>query len=861
MPILQADALHQKYCQVKAEPHKLLTEPLLSGKDADDEAEESKESDAAKTLEGRYSQLDQLLRADVDAQFGIIRVIEANGRYPTGFAALRDATEAKAITDPSINHHRVEADNMLLRALGRLRGIDHVLMEKEKETLDRGEKDVYARLRKQLKDDFTQLSDSAFRYAEIAKSTEGSDPKEKKKAFALYNEGLKNLENNFNTQTLCSVLHEANLDEQCAKKKDYEKLLFHYRNLAALLDPAVSLVTISYDKDNKVLHRITQDPITQKLPEQKRDIQADMSKTVLFPVGDERNFQTMQNMAMQEANRHFATLAASDDRMFGAQTRKTHLHSAKNAFFVTNELLFNVTPAQLTKQTVVETRANLEDTQQFTRSATPVYIGKGETDARVQESTRRNIEQIRQFVIKKQNLSVDEANKLKMHYTCLVTDSPLASQNVMIRHGYDATRRGPAGNDISYIPCNWDGTHRRLDLAASVGTQGIPSIHPTPSNQAERYRRAAQVSNIIRGKDNVFELVTCASGQDRTETESERASQEWARERYRTNGVNLSATPAELKKHGDAVEQTRATSRNSAEINAHVVGGSRGCKGDSRGKTALIDYDNLYSRDTDQAMYLASAKTNKGNKVAGDTLKAIMKSPSPIADSQYKTAKEHLTRTCDESPFSHQTQAAGETVLREVEAAKTRVKHKDVGTLTRTLQEAATVVQRPEPRQGNIAYAEKISRLGAIAKGLNKKSILKKIGGALLVLGGAALIAAGILFTIPSGGSSLLGCLLGAKMLAIGASAALGVTTMAAGAGATYTGKKLFDKNTREGVETEKGLIQAAKELDQPGSKAKKDNRINPSPSSDGLSLHKTPLLSDEPSSPSSSSSSRRNRL
>lgn len=777
-------------------------------------SEEKKESD--------YSAMDHELRTVIDFQYGIVREKREDKAYPTGIVIIRNAKKAKEISDPKVDQNVIEQNNMLLRCLGRLRGIDHVL----KEMAGSGEclaeqKTVLIELRQKLSQDFKELKqESASALLDEKAPT----------ARETVRERIREMEERFNTRTLCDVLHQANLDEGCSSKKDYEKLLFHYRNLSSLLDPMPSLVTVTYDAVNRVLHRITQDPITKKSQEQKQAIKKEMRKTVLFPTGEEMTFQTSQKMAMQVANSYFAELAAMDDRMLGAQTRKTHLYGAKNAFFVTNELVFDVTDQEAHDNPLI--RKGEIEAQSFARSAAPVYVGDGENDARIQKSMRDNMEQIRQFIITKllsenPDSSLEEVKELKesvkMHYTCLVTDSPMEKQGFVLGHVVRATRNSAGGNmDYSYVPCNWDGTHRRLDLSGMVDSKDRPSVHPTPSNQAERYRRAAQVSFTIRGKkqERLFELVGCMSGQDRTETESEHASQKWVRQCYRERGFKLVKDP----RKGDIVEATRAMGRNSAAINTHVVGGSPGCKNDSRGKTALIDYDNLYSPDTDKAMYLKSAKTNKENKVEEATLKTIIAAPSSVAGMQYDAAYAKLKEVCEDFKADNPMQQTGRAVLAEVEKVKHSVKPQDIGILIRILREATHVVQGPEsdPR----TYANHVARLGAIAKKLNAKSRWKQLGSVLLMLGGIALIAAGLLLAIPSGGSSLLAAVLGAKALAVAAGFSL-TTAMGIGGGVTfagfvgtYFGNKMAKGQTRYGLEKESDLIKSVQALQQKGIEA-----------------------------------------
>lgn len=44
-----------------------------------------------------------------------------------------------------------------------------------------------------------------------------------------------------------------------------EKLLLHYQNMPSVLTPARSIVALTYDEDNKVLHCEIQYPVTKKL--------------------------------------------------------------------------------------------------------------------------------------------------------------------------------------------------------------------------------------------------------------------------------------------------------------------------------------------------------------------------------------------------------------------------------------------------------------------------------------------------------------------------------------------------------------------------------------------------------------------
>jgi hypothetical protein len=82
---------------------------------------------------------------------------------------------------------------------------------------------------------------------------------------------IKALETQFNT-VLVGVLVRAGLAEGCKTRKDAEKLLFHYRNLSSLVEPARPMVTMTYDPVAKVFQRETQYPVTQKTENQKKTL-------------------------------------------------------------------------------------------------------------------------------------------------------------------------------------------------------------------------------------------------------------------------------------------------------------------------------------------------------------------------------------------------------------------------------------------------------------------------------------------------------------------------------------------------------------------------------------------------------------
>ena len=186
-----------------------------------------------------YDRLSDLLKETNDAQFGIVSTVE-NGMW------VRDATSAIPLGQRIPHHHpAIEANNALLRCLGRLKAIDYAIYKHNPTKA--------SEIREMLKQQFashTQL---------ILDSVDQSDALEQ----------INQYEKQFNT-LLISALHRANLTEGLSSKKEAQKLLFHYRNLSSLMIPARPLVTLTYDKAAQVLQRESQFPVCKKQPSRSK---------------------------------------------------------------------------------------------------------------------------------------------------------------------------------------------------------------------------------------------------------------------------------------------------------------------------------------------------------------------------------------------------------------------------------------------------------------------------------------------------------------------------------------------------------------------------------------------------------------
>ena len=264
----------------------------------------------------KYNEMSDLLLEVNDARFGIVSKLKEEDGKPVWY---RDATSALSLEEReekkiSPNEPFIEANNALLRMLSRLRPIDYAIDQmKENNSTN---KTIIQNLRNEFNKKTTEL-------LALPKST--LEAKEIKRQ-------IKSLENEFNT-FLVKQLHEANLTQGITTKKQAENLLFHYRNLSPLLEPARTLVTLTYDEKTKVLVRETQVPVTKKLDDQKKEIEK-LKILNPFPTPDEKSAHTIQSLAGQKANQIFAPLMALDDRGLAAQSRKEHLAGVKNAGIV-----------------------------------------------------------------------------------------------------------------------------------------------------------------------------------------------------------------------------------------------------------------------------------------------------------------------------------------------------------------------------------------------------------------------------------------------------------------------------------------------------------------------------------------------
>ncbi|CEG56926.1 hypothetical protein [Legionella fallonii] len=687
-----------------------------------------------------YEAMSDLLRETNDAQFGIVSTLNKDNEW------IRDATHAIPL-EKRMSHDApvIDANNTLLRCLSRLRPIDYAIDKKH------GEKGK--EIRDALKNRFGELS------AEILKIAQGPGTDEEK------HKQIHQKEKEFNT-FLVEKLHEANLTQGCEKEEDAEKLLFHYRNLSSTLAPARTLVTLTYDKDAKILQRETQYPVTEKTEAQKETLNK-LKVITPYPFKDESNSHTRQKIAFQEADSLFSDLIAQDDRALPAQARKTHLVSAKNAFIVKNELIEIEDEATLESPEAVDAlnAKKEEDVLWLARMGSPVFVGKGEKSEVLQTHTRENLEQVRRTAAKKMG---KDAESLNVHVTTLNTDSPLEHQSTIVDHVYQATRNNQDKKDnVSYVPTNPDGTFRVLDVAPELNFN--EETQPSGSAPLQKATRLESVTKVMLAASctaNTISTVHCASGQDRTGTAVEKATQEWMKKRYDDKELDQSN-----------IESMRAEGGNAAEITTHHVNGSPGMKTDSIANN-FFDSKTTFSPRATEELYLSSAKTNKQNKI-GDV--AFLTKPSRLAVAEYNDHLEKFTANLAKAPRDDKEKQLiekGKEVLKQVQSiAKDKPGELSSASLNDLTQVLATtnksLMEAHEPKQSQ----ENAKRLAALSHHVSGKSSSgwKALGIGLLTFASAVLVVAGVLAAIPTAGSSLLLAAVGVAGLAATVSAGAGV--------------------------------------------------------------------------------------
>jgi hypothetical protein len=488
---------------------------------------EAKFSDIERDLMIRLDEFDDIKTEFVQESD---RGPNAHYTFPTRCGFVRDATNAIPLANRMPPDHKdIRAANSFIRASNLVHAISHVVAQKNSQPTDALD---------ELKTCLLDYYDNVFNHDTVPDSSS--------------RQHFKNLEANFHTQIL-KILYSQNLTLDLKTPYDYADLLEHYRNLASLLAPAASYITTQKygsDKD-AVFFKDIAHPVTRKTDLQKTQI------SVMRKVGDgTANFHSSQPRAFQEASAAFVDLLLRDDTALGAQTRGTNAATAKNAFTVTNELVFASGTSQW----------------HALRTASLGYIGKGETPESCAAYAVENIKQLQQ--------ANDKTNgKQHLFITLLVTNHFFNKQSTIVAISRDAAAQ--TGANVSVMPINLIGASYPLELSPELQTLATQLNKPLPVDKGGytnmlyrklRTENAVAIINTIAGDQNSVPVVGCASGQDRTGTALEIATIKW--------------TVAEFAKHNIVVSEKqvaefRATGGHNAMMATLTVPGAPGMKTDS----------------------------------------------------------------------------------------------------------------------------------------------------------------------------------------------------------------------------------------------------------------------------------------
>lgn len=705
-----------------------------------------------------YTGISDLLREMNEAQFGIIATYDKGSH-----AWVRDTTEAKSLDERLAHDHPIiEANQALLRCLARLRSIEYAIVQKYGT-----EHSLSQSIQQTLKMSFAQLLHDMISASDYLKPIEA-----KKK--------IKHNEAVFNT-LLLKQLHQAELTQGCETKTQAKRLLQHYRNLSSLLEPARKMVTISYGHQNnvldgqkKILHRETHYPVTKKTPIQKQVLKK-LAVSTSYPFG--KNNGDFQLLAMEEADSLFAKLLKRDDTMLPAQARKTHLVGVKNAYIVKHEIIpLNEAPRENFLEKIAQLQATPENTLWLARSGSPVFIGKGEDSQSIQTHTDENIKQILNEAKSLSHLS--DKDKLSLHVTILNTNSLIEKQHTIVKH-VKKYQDDNTPYTWSYIPTNIEGTLRVAMINQQVQNT-LQISAELPFDKPARVKKAAKVI-LAAVQPNQLSLAHCASGQDRTGTALERATQDWIQNRYQTLQSTLNKKGFKINSSRHLIKKFRAESSNAAEIASHLVPGSSGMKDDSRAGNVLGK--GLLS----EQFYRKSAQMNKKDPVNDvPFLKNVLNYQINSLKKNLSELKYKIKHIRNETIKPYFKNCWHEISLLKNKAQLNREDYRQlqyvINALHHTMEHAGLLSNLDMNKKALRHDLTCLNMLSYHTAG--KKSIgWRTLGVALLTVAACILVTACFLVAIPSGGVSIFAAMaivLGVKTAVAGLMTAGAITATAA---------------------------------------------------------------------------------
>lgn len=533
-----------------------------------------------------YRTAQEAILIDIDAKYNIQTTFQRedlNNHTPRKIT--RDATNARFQDDAGQIIHpdssAIAIKNMLLRALGTARGLDHVLEQRASSNIVNAE---FYRSQK-VKAAINKLADDV----------SNVDLPEKQ---------ISNLEKQFNTD-LIQIMHLCDLDRGIKDSDDAVALLNHLRDMSALLDPAPIVETKTSDR-GYASHKQTAYPVTSKTEPQKQAL-GEMWKINPYPTPAVADFHTTKCTALQEIDAAFADLMQQDDRMLPARSRVTVEPTAKNAWITCFEV------------------SSVNGTKNFwgAQSAAVAYVGPGDSSDGGVLRAVENLTQIR--LAANAYLQADRClDKQKIHLNVLITNEYWEAQNRAYAVNFQATLN--SDNYCSNTPVNQTGSYGwhwsdRAVLSNAVSPDNVSGqsleFDKTGLGWREQsYLRAADVAVAAADHENILNISMCMDGADRTNAVVFLTKLSQMVRAYRelniSCGDNQNAGTGPItfaeRKHAESV---LAKGLHQPFMTAIAAGGgSRGLKSGS--KPMSLFGSKLFEPETNQQYYPASAYTNRG---------------------------------------------------------------------------------------------------------------------------------------------------------------------------------------------------------------------------------------------------------
>ncbi|OGO94092.1 MAG: hypothetical protein A3F41_04900 [Coxiella sp. RIFCSPHIGHO2_12_FULL_44_14] len=418
-----------------------------------------------------FNKIEEALFEYIDIHFGIVTRKIQSDYFENGYAYIRNATRATVFSERhfDLEHPDIHLANLLLRVLGTIRGIDHVLQYYH----------VFPKLRTALRAIFLELVTSSCQL-----QTDSS-------LFTEKNITRLNLPLN---HALVDILHLAQLDLGLSEKKaqtQMGELLDFYRYLAGTLIAKPALVTL-HAVEHLIFAEISH-PITKKLDRQKT-----LFSSAFSPNLAEKNFFTALPMAFQNALKAFQSPICQNHSALSAQLRRYIPMGIKNGFLVN---FIAIHPA--TQKIIYN--------HHFLRCGSPVFVGHGESEASIEPYTDDNLRQLHDYV--RRFLGEDKT----IHFTALLTRSLINadSQRDIVRRTKRVLKQST--DHFSNIPINHEGTFLGTSIAKIIREHDdYVAYFVLPLQRQKRAQEATSVAQLTLSMTDVILLLFCASGQDRT---------------------------------------------------------------------------------------------------------------------------------------------------------------------------------------------------------------------------------------------------------------------------------------------------------------------------------------------------------